>query len=136
MTITEDRLKNKHGQSGADGNHYLRIKRVEIRVCIHEYSLLEKNAIDSGYRNVAQYLREAGLERKDLTSPFAKKSEKNKWLYEINRIGNNINQIAKKLNQGNSLDDDALLLLSQIQDIANSTLQIVLKDIDSHKVLK
>lgn len=136
MKSNESRLKAKHGQSGSDGNHFLRTKRVEIRVCANEYSNLENNAVEAGYRNVAQYLREAGLERKELTSPLARRAEKNKWLYEINRIGNNINQIAKKLNQGNSLDDDVLLILSQIQDIANSTLNTVLKDIDNHKAIK
>lgn len=123
----ESRVKLKNGQAGPDGNHFLRDKRVEIRVCQQEYGKLEKHALEAGYLNVAQYLRESGLTRKQVTSPSTKQKEKNQWLYEINRIGNNVNQIARHLNQGNSPDEEMLMILLQIQDMAQDTLKEALK---------
>ena len=123
----ESRLKLKNGQAGADGNSFLRDKRVEIRVCQQEYEKLEKYALEAGYLNLAQYLRESGLTRKQITSPSTKQKEKNQWLYEINRIGNNVNQIARHLNQGKVPDEEMLMVLLQIQDIAQDTLKEALK---------
>ncbi|MBX9676305.1 MAG: MobC family plasmid mobilization relaxosome protein [Methylotenera sp.] len=123
----ESRLKLKNGQAGPDGNTFLRDKRVEIRVCQQEYEKLEKYALEAGYLNVAQYLRESGLTRKQITSPSTKQKEKNQWLYEINRIGNNVNQIARHLNQGKVPDEEILMVLLQIQDIAQDTLKEALK---------
>lgn len=121
------RIKLKNGQAGPDGNSFLRDKRVEIRVCQQEYEKLEKHALEAGYLNVAQYLRESGLTRKQITSPSTKQKEKNQWLYEINRIGNNVNQIARHLNQGQVPDEEMLMLLLQIQDMAQDTLKEALK---------
>jgi len=123
----ESRIKLKNGQAGPDGNSYLRDKRVEIRVCQQEYEKLEKHALEAGYLNVAQYLRESGLTRKQITSPSTKQKEKNQWLYEINRIGNNINQIARQLNQGHEPDEEMLMVLLQIQDMAQDALKEALK---------
>lgn len=121
------RVKLKNGQAGPDGNSFLRDKRVEIRVCQQEYEKLEKHALEAGYLNVAQYLRESGLTRKQIISPSTKQKEKNQWLYEINRIGNNVNQIARHLNQGKVPDEEMLMLLLQIQDMAQDTLKEALK---------
>lgn len=123
----ESRIKLKNGQAGPDGNSFLRDKRVEIRVCQQEYEMLEKHALEAGYLNVAQYLRESGLTRKQITSPSTKQKEKNQWLYEINRIGNNINQIARQLNQGHEPDEEMLMVLLQIQDMAQDALKEALK---------
>jgi len=123
----ESRVKLKNGQAGPDGNYFLRDKRVEIRVCQQEYEKLEKHALEAGYLNVAQYLRESGLSQKQITSPSTKQKEKNQWLYEINRIGNNVNQIARHLNQGKVPDEEMLMVLLQIQDIAQDTLKEALK---------
>lgn len=123
----ESRIKLKNGQAGPDGNSYLRDKRVEIRVCQQEYEKLEKHALEAGYLNVAQYLRESGLTRKQITSPSTKQKEKNQWLYEINRIGNNVNQIARQLNQGHEPDEEMLMVLLQIQDMAQEALKEALK---------
>lgn len=123
----ESRIKLKNGQAGPDGNTFLRDKRIEIRVCQQEYEKLEKYALEAGYLNVAQYLRESGLTRKQITSPSTKQKERNQWLYEINRIGNNINQIAKKLNQNKAPDEEMLMVMLQIQDIAQEALKEALK---------
>jgi len=119
--------KRKVGQTGGDGNTFLRTKRIEIRVCAPEYNQLEKLATDAGYQNIAQYLRESGLTRKEIVSPSARQKEKAQWLYEVNRIGNNINQIVRRLNQGSQPDDDIFMVLAQIQEIASIALKSALQ---------
>lgn len=123
----ESRIKYKAGQSGTDGNHYLRSKRIEIRTSPQEYEQLEGLAQAGGYHNLAQFIRESSLTGKDIISPLARQKERSEWLYAINRIGNNINQMARQLNQGKSPDDDMLLVLMQIQDMAGNTLKAALR---------
>jgi hypothetical protein len=123
----ENRIKFKAGQSGEDGNNYLRSKRIEIRASPQEYAQLEHRAQQMGYHNLAQYLREAGLSRKDLVSPTTRQKQKNDWLYAVNRIGNNLNQIARQVNAGHDPDDEILLVLAQIQEMVNQVLKQVLK---------
>ena len=109
--------KQKHGQSGADGNDFLRTKRIELRVAPHEYQAIESSAMTSGFGNVAQFLRESGIHARTVDSPFTRRKENDRWLYEINRIGNNLNQIARRLNQGNPVDDEILMILMQIREM-------------------
>ena len=120
MEIMEEVWKKKNGQSGSDGNEYLRTKRIELRVCQHEYSKIEQHAESSGYSNIAQYLRESGLTRKHIESPSSRQRDKQKWLYELNRIGNNLNQIARRLNQGDPVDDEILMVLLQIREMVEA----------------
>ena len=116
----EEVRKKKNGQAGADGNTYLRTKRIELRVCQQEFQRIEQHAETSGYSNLAQYLRESGLTSKKVESPLNKHKEKLKWLYEINRIGNNINLLANKMKRGHEPDDEILLVLMQIMEMAEA----------------
>ncbi len=118
--MEDDIRKKKSGQAGPDGNPYLRTRRIELRVCQQEFQKIERAAMASGYSNLAQYLRESGLTQKNIDSPSTRQKEKVRWLYEINRIGNNVNQIAKKLNQGHQPDDEILMVLLQIQEITEA----------------
>lgn len=109
--------KQKHGQSGADGNDFLRTKRIELRVAPHEFEAIETSALSSGFGNIAQFLRESGIHARQVESPFARRKENDRWLYEINKIGNNLNQIARRLNQGNPVDEEILMILLQIREM-------------------
>lgn len=112
--------KKKNGQSGADGNAFLRTKRIEIRLAPYEFRKVEEAAQASGFSNLAQYLRETGLATRQIDSPSTRHKEKSRWLYELNRIGNNINQIARRLNGGQQPDDEILMVLLQIQEMAEA----------------
>lgn len=127
----ETRIKFKAGQSGEDGNSYLRSKRIEIRTSPQEYAQLEHRAQQMGYHNLAQYLREAGLSREYLVSPTTRQKQKADWLFAINRIGNNLNQIARQVNAGHDPDDEILLMLAQIQEMVNQVLKQALKPVDT-----
>ncbi len=112
--------KKKNGQSGADGNSFLRTKRIEIRLAPYEFRKVEEAAQASGFSNLAQYLRETGLATRQIDSPSTRQKEKSRWLYELNRVGNNINQIVRRLNGGQQPDDEILMVLLQIQEMAEA----------------
>jgi hypothetical protein len=107
-------IKKQAGQSGIDGNVQRRDRRVEIRFSNEERDQLAHRAIDSGYSNLAQYLREIVL------NPSAEpaNSDEQAWLQNINRIGNYVAEIAGRLNEGERPDDEILLALMQVQEYA------------------
>ncbi|OQS45188.1 hypothetical protein B0T49_21810 [Chromobacterium violaceum] len=109
-------LKKQAGQSGVDGHVYRRTSRIEIRVSPVEKAQIEALALGAGYNNLAQYLRETGL------NPVSKNNlqnynEQNKWLHEINRIGNAIDHISLRMQEGRGLDEEIFLYVLQIQEM-------------------
>lgn len=107
-------IKKQAGQSGIDGNIHRRDRRVEIRFSNEERDQLAHRAIDAGYTNLAQYLREAVLNMS--TEPVNK--DEQAWLQNINRIGNYVAEIAGHLNEGEQPGDEILLALMQVQEYA------------------
>jgi hypothetical protein len=107
-------IKKQAGQSGIDGNIHRRIKRIEIRVSPQEHATLGENAIAAGYDNLAQYLRETGLNG-NTAHPS---NDELAWLQTINLIGNYVAEIAVQLKDGREPDEEILLVLMQVQDIA------------------
>jgi hypothetical protein len=116
-------VKKQAGQSGIDGNIHRRDRRVEIRFSNEERGQLAHRAIDSGYTNLAQYLREIVL------NPSAEpaNSDEQAWLKNINRIGNYVAEIAGRLNEGEQPDDEILLVLMQVQEYAEDVWKEVKK---------
>lgn len=110
--------KKCNGQSGSDGNKYVRTRRIEVWVNPEEHQRIASRAAKQGFRHNAQYLRQAGIYGGDVESPMAVKKALLAAQYEINRIGNNINQISRALNAGNDPDDEMKLMLMQILEIA------------------
>lgn len=118
----EDIKKRSNGQAGPDGNTYLRTRRVELRVCPQEHNALCKLASKAGFHSLAQYVRETALSRSNLESPTTRHKAHTAVLYALNRIGNNLNQVARRCNQGQPLDDEILLVLLQVQELAQEYL--------------
>ena len=118
----EDIRKRSNGQAGPDGNTYLRTRRVELRVCPQEHRSLCELASKAGFHSLAQYVRETALSRSHVESPTTRHKEQTAVLYALNRIGNNLNQIARRCNQGQPLDDEILLVLLQVQELAQEHL--------------
>lgn len=120
---TETR-KQKPGQAGAADTHpYLRTERLEIRISPHEKNQIQQNSVDCGFDSVAQYVRGQAVARQTAESPTGIRKELIRCQYQLNRIGNNVNQIARHLNQGASLDEEILLTLMQIQELADRLVQ-------------
>jgi hypothetical protein len=123
----EEIRKKCNGQSGEDGNQYVRTKRIELRVSPAEFSRIKANGREAGFNNTAQYVRERAVRSGGIDSPILTKKALLACQYELNRIGNNINQIARRLNQGASPDDEMLLVLLQIQELAEQSLKEALQ---------
>lgn len=86
-----------------------RTKRIEICVTPEEYEQLISRKTKP---RLAEWLREVGLSERR-TIPIAKADPK--LLYELNRIGVNLNQIARQLNTSKQVDN--LEILSALVDI-------------------
>lgn len=120
----EEILKKCNGQSGDDANALVRNKRIEIRVSPRECALIDSYARTSGYNSRAQYLRESGLRDRSQVNDIPMRKALQAAQYEINRLGNNVNQIAKHLNAGNAIDEETRLVLLQIQEFAAQLVHI------------
>ena len=123
--MIEATLKKKAGQAGnADAHPYLRSDRLEIRVSPHEKRRIVQNSFDNGFDSVAQFIREQAMYPGKAESRNAQRKALLACQYQLNRIGNNLNQIARHLNQGAKPDDETLLTLMQIQEHAAMLLHV------------
>lgn len=121
----EKRRKIKTGQTGSwDSHPYVRSERIVLRVSPEEFEQLEKNRLTHRYSNMSLYLRTQGLkptptanERKQFSALLAA-------TFQLNKIGLNINQIARHLNLRNQVDSNVAHTLSKIQRDAHSILEI------------
>lgn len=120
--MMEETVKLSSGQAGSDGHIYKRTKRIELRTSQQEFKLIRKHAFQANYNSIAQYLREAGLSNPSIQSHCKQQEALRRCQYELNRIGNNINQISHHVNTypDNPLNKEILMVLWQIQDIADS----------------
>ena len=110
--------KKKPGQAGSDDtSEFLRQDRIEIRVNHHEKKRIKQLAIEKGFETVAQYVRCQAM-KPGTESPNAQRQAQYACTHQLNRMGTNINQIARHLNSGVKLDDEVLLTLVQIMEHA------------------
>jgi len=119
--MAEATLKKKAGQAGnADSHRYLRNERLEIRISPEEKGAILKNSRDRGFDTVAQFVRTQAIHPGRAENPNAQRQALQACHYQLNRMGNNLNQIARQLNQGAQPDDEILLVLMQIQEQAET----------------
>lgn len=76
----------------------LREKQLNIRVTEYEYQLIQDRMKQSGSATLREFLVEAATNGFLINVDY---SDIKDLAYEINRIGNNINQIAHKINSEN-----------------------------------
>lgn len=90
------------------GQYRLREKQLNIRLTEYEYQLIRERMEQTGARTLREFIVESA------TNGFLVKvdySDIKGLAYEINRIGNNINQIAHKANS------DGAVYKAQIEEI-------------------
>lgn len=122
--MVEKRLKHKAGQaSNADPHPFLRSMRLFVRVSPVELDKIEQNRKRKGFDTVAQYVREQAIEPTQAENHKAKHKGLMACAYQLNKIGNNINQIARHLNQGTPVDEDIKLVLMVIQEHTQGLLE-------------
>lgn len=118
------RHKIKAGQTGSWDTHpYLRSERVVLRVSPEELLTLEKLRKVHLFDNLAQYLRAQGLKPTPSSTERKAYTALVECTYQLNKIGVNVNQIARHLNQGSPLDDEVRLVLNQIQEVAHELVE-------------
>jgi hypothetical protein len=102
-----ERQKIKAGQSGSkDTNPFFRSLRLEIRLSPNELDLIQQNKQSGGFGNLSQFVRAQALAPKGVQSPNALRQAVLSCSHQLNKIGVNINQIARHLNQGIPADEE------------------------------
>ena len=106
--------KKSAGQSGTDGNDELRTKTLKINVSPTEFEKLSKFYDLSPQRTFAQFCRDKLLTKPgSVTSNAEIKAQHASLIYQLNKIGSNLNQIAKKIN---TLKKDYPELIDELRD--------------------
>lgn len=112
--------KKRPGQAGsADTSKFVRQDRIEVRVNPHEKKRIGQIASAKGFDTVAQYVRCQAMDP-GAENPSAHRQAQYACMHQLNRMGTNINQIARHLNSGGKPDDEILLTLVQIMEHAES----------------
>ena len=119
------RLKKQTGQTGFEKNQHLR--NVTLKFCVSppENVALRRAAEASEFSTLAQYIREATLQPIGISENQERELLDREALYEIGRIGNSLNQIAKKCNQGNPIDGEMLATIYSFQRITRKLLKTI-----------
>ena len=101
----------------------IKIFQINLRVTLNEQIQLETFAKNYGL-NVVEYVRRRSLQKQ--LPKFVMSRLERDLLIELSRIGNNINQMSKKVNQGNpnlkGLEEELLNLNKKLNEIKNQLL--------------
>lgn len=110
--------KKRPGQAGStDSSDFLRQDRIEIRVNHHEKKRIAQLAMEREFETVAQYVRCQAM-RPGSENPNAQRQAQYACMHQLNRMGSNINQIARNLNSGGQPDGEMLVTLVKIMEYA------------------
>ncbi|MCQ2977533.1 MAG: MobC family plasmid mobilization relaxosome protein [archaeon] len=90
-------------------------KRINLRLSELEMKIIEENMKATGYKNLSSYARKMMMDGK--VEVTASKVD-DKLIYEVNKIGNNINQIAKQINETKKCRaEETIFLKQQMKDL-------------------
>ena len=120
-------VKKKPGQAGHDGTSDLRTRRVETRVSPHEHATICSYANSQGFNSIAQYIRQQALYASS-DSSFRQHNILLACHAELNDIASQVNQIARHLTEGEPLDEEVLMVMMQILDLAEENLKRITKE--------
>jgi|GEM_PF-3567594 len=121
-------IKQQPGQAGHDGQQHLRTRRVETRVSPEEHAAICARALSQGFGSIAQYVRQQAVHGGDADSPFATQHILLACQAELNDIAGHVNQIARHLTEGEPLDEEMLMVMMQVLDLAEENLKRVTKE--------
>lgn len=113
--------KKRTGQTGYEPNTHKRTHLFKVFLSEEEYQQLEKEALASGSSTLAKYARQI-LFSDNHAKQQAIQLDKQKHLEllaAMNRIGNNINQIARALNQHQQMTPDMHKTLAGLKEKLN-----------------
>ena len=121
-------IKQQPGQAGHDGQQHLRSRRVETRVSPEEHATICAHAMSQGFGSIAQYVRQQAVHGSDADSPFHHQHILLACQSELNDIAGHVNQIARHLTEGEPLDEEMLMVMMQILDLAEENLKRITKE--------
>lgn len=102
----------------------IKLFQINLRVTLNEQVQLEEIAKKYGL-NVVEYIRRRALQKQ--LPKFTMSGLQRDLLIELSRIGNNINQMSKRVNQGNpnlkGLEIELVNLYKQLNEIKNQLLE-------------
>jgi KaiC/GvpD/RAD55 family RecA-like ATPase len=116
-----------------------RNKPLFIYVTEEEKKKILNNMKRANAKTITNYVRELALnEGEIIIYNFSELkdslSETGKYVYELNKIGNNVNQIAKKVNESDVVaTEDVQYLLSQVEQMKSNyetTFKLLLKELN------
>ena len=94
-------IKNSSKTSGKQsGKTHGKRKNISVRPTPEQLDELHERAASFGYKSVSQYLIERGL-RDGAMIQTPERERVERLLFEVRKIGVNINQIAHQMNAGN-----------------------------------
>ena len=120
--------KQQCGQAGHDGQQHLRTRRVETRVSPEEHVTICARALSQGFGSIAQYVRQQAVHGTDADSPFNHHHILLACQAELNDIASHVNQIARHLTEGEPLDEEMLMIMMQVLDLAEENLKRITKE--------
>ena len=101
----------------------IKLFQINLRVTLNEQVQLEEIAKANGL-NLVEYIRRRALKKQ--LPKFTMSGLQRDLLIELSRIGNNINQMSKRVNQGNpnlkGLESELSNLHKQLNEIKNQLL--------------
>lgn len=100
--MRQARLKIRAGQSGSDDAKEIREKWIRFTVSPDEFLVLQRLYEKSSYSTLAKYCREKALSENGIATLNLKDeiSQHAQEIVQLNKIGHNINQIARRINSG------------------------------------
>lgn len=114
--------KKRTGQTGYESNNLKRTHLFKIWLSQEEYQKLEREALNAGASSLAMHARQVLFSGSKARAEIAKVEQKKhlQLLASLNRIGNNVNQIARSLNQHQQMTPDMALALEKMNDKLNA----------------
>lgn len=125
--MKQPQKKKKSGRTN-DDNSLIRNVRFECRLSPHEYEKLVERWEKSSHNSMARFARSCIFGDEDKIELHLQQNKKDEvdrlhLLAEISRIGNNVNQIAKKLNsnygpKAHALEDELTQIKEELKRLA------------------
>lgn len=99
--------------------------QIKFRVNTTEYNSIKERMKECHIKNLSKYMRQMALHGCVIITDYSELKERN---YELHKIGVNINQIAKKVNETGTINSQEIELLKEMMDSIWQSQKYILSD--------
>lgn len=99
--------------------------QIKFRVNNSEYVAIKDRMKDCHIKNFSRYMRQMALHGCVIVTDYSELKERN---YELHKIGVNINQIAKKVNETGNINSHEIDQLKEMMDAIWQSQKYILSD--------